>query len=156
MCDLGAVGDAETDECEDTQFGIELLPWLELYLLVLTEERIEVLDEGREEVDEGRVEAVVELYQLRLDLLIIRGEGLLDLLRLASAEELTQTFTEALHLLQIGRALIHVLGDIGLFEVRGLGDELILPLHLLVVLHERAVDLIELTIGMRQIRLRLL
>ena len=71
MCDLGAVGDAEADECEDTQLGIELLPWLELYLLVLTKERIEVLDEGREEVDEGRVEAVVELCQLRLYLLIV-------------------------------------------------------------------------------------
>ena len=71
VCDLGAVGDAEADECEDTQLGIELLPWLELYLLVLTKERIEVLDEGREEVDEGRVEAVVELCQLRLYLLIV-------------------------------------------------------------------------------------
>ena len=46
LCYLLAVGDAESDEGENAQFGVQLAVFFQYYLSVRREEFVEIIDEG--------------------------------------------------------------------------------------------------------------
>lgn len=84
---LVAVGHTESYECVDAQLRGERTFFLGLYLLSLLQKGVEVLDKGREQVQECLVKPVVEVLQLLIDKL--RGfEMLLQFVALLEANSL--------------------------------------------------------------------
>ena len=74
FADLVVVADSETDEREDTQFGREELVTLDRQLFSLTQERVEVPDEVREDMQERLVELLVEVPPAVMGVDIIRDD----------------------------------------------------------------------------------
>ena len=61
--DLRRVVDAQPDQREDAQLGVQQFALLGLDARLLVQQRVEILDEGGVELQERRVEIVIELLQ---------------------------------------------------------------------------------------------
>ena len=72
--------DAELDQSEDTELCIQHLPILQAYALILLEKAVEILDKGRIELDERRIESLVEI--LEFGLILIPWQSLLELVKI--------------------------------------------------------------------------
>ena len=83
------LGDSQLDECENPKLGIEKLTILHDNPAVLPEKRIEILDKGRIQLKERSVKGLVEILQLCL--VLLTGDGLLELVKIAGAHGQVQS-----------------------------------------------------------------
>ena len=74
LADLVVVIDSETDEREDTQFGREEFVALDGQLFSLAQERVEIPDEVREDMQERLVELLVEVSAAVVGVDVIRDD----------------------------------------------------------------------------------
>ena len=65
--DLRRVIYTESDQCKNTQLGIQFFVLLQLDTSVLLEQRIELIDEVRIEAQKGVIEHLIEVDQLLID-----------------------------------------------------------------------------------------
>ena len=98
----GTVGDTESDEGENSQFGIEFSRVFHLYAAFRFQHRVYVFDKSREDVEEGRIEAVIHMFQLIVGYIPGRIGKFYHIVRIAPPEAGVHTAAERYEAVDIG------------------------------------------------------
>ena len=119
--DARAVSDAEADEGEDSELGVEVLAGLECDAVFLVEQAVEFLDEVGEKAEEGAVELAVELASFGFDELV-GADGSAQLVGVSVGGELHEAAAVVVEFVDVDGAAVDVSRDVFLFDGVGLSE----------------------------------
>lgn len=122
--DLRRVVDSQPDECEDSDAGVESSVFVDLDLLLGSEECVEVADEVGEEMQECGVETDVEVFEFLVSEFGTACE-LVQVVVFMVFDHAVDSFPEVLHFVDIHGAEPHEVCYIFLFDAVRLAEEVV-------------------------------